>query len=176
MKNIFVLSMIALLSGCATSAKVGNMVAKNTDNHYSTSGPLANAVAVKRVSGGQRIHPLLIFNVESKNFSEALKASLKRQGLLCNSADKCRYQLIAKINNFSIPAFTIDAKVTSNIHYHVIDQQQNTSENFNISALFVANWLDYPHAPTRPLKGAEGSIKKNIGQFINRLKDQYPQP
>lgn len=168
MKKLLILGLSLALAGCATSARKDNM-AVNPANLTFDNAKFEQNIYIGEVTGGQRIHPLLAFRVENENFRDALAASLASQNLLCEEKAKCLYQLNSEIESFHIPAFTIDAKVTSKVNYQLINTTTNEQEKHAITGYFVAEWTKSLYAPNRPLIGAEGSVKENIKLLLQRL-------
>lgn len=168
MKKLLILCLSMALVGCATSARKDNMTVSPSLITFDNARFERN-IAIGDVNGGQRIHPLLAFRVENENFRDALMASLASQNLLCERQEKCRYQLNSEIESFHIPAFTVDAKVTSKVNYQLINTTTHEQEQHAITGYFVAEWTNSLYAPNRPLIGAEGSVKENIKLLLQRL-------
>jgi|GEM_PF-1529577 len=181
-------SALLLTTGCANTARVTEMALQPSVNAAGEAEPsrfkgsrFENAIYVESTRGGQRIHPLLSFKVDNAGFKGALEASLASQNLLCKEKSECTYGLTGELISFSIPAHSINAKVTSTVNYYVSPLQTESvapisegepkaSDVFNVTAVYTAVWTDALYAPNRPLLGAEGSIKENIKMFLNKLE------
>jgi len=183
---------LVLTTGCANTARVAEMslmpdvnAAGEVDNSRFNGTRYEKAIYVESTRGGQRIHPLLSFKVDNAGFKGAIESSLASQNLLCTVKSECTYALTAELISFSIPAHSINAKVTSTANYYLSPLQvdsatpsgkqeqkdpESAGEVFNVTSVYTAVWTKTLYAPNRPLLGAEGSIKKNIKLFLGKLE------
>ena len=84
MKLLFpvLLCLSFLLTGCATPARMEQMVASAQPAQRVIKTPLRENLAVTEVTGGQETNPMWKSNVASGEFERALEASLRDVGLL----------------------------------------------------------------------------------------------
>ena len=83
MRNARILAVLAALlylTGCASGAKMGNMVYEGPLKVYDTA--LEDNVDVTNVSGGEETNPAWTSEIDNDAFAGALKQTLKKQGLL----------------------------------------------------------------------------------------------
>jgi len=153
------------MSACATGAQMDGM--STSGNEYSYSDALKENVAVLSVSGGEETNPFLTSEISSEAFQEALKQSLKSQGLLSESG---KYKLKVEILNVDQPVFGMDFTVTTHVKYVLVDAVTSVVIfDETIAAPHTAPFGDSFSAVKRLRLANEGSGKKNIEMFLEKL-------
>ncbi len=166
LRLVFFASVSAVLIGCAGGATREGMVYQ-PDAALGFDRALDNAVAVGRVSGGQKTNPLWTSEIGNEAFADALKATLEGLGLW---SDTGRYQLRVELQEVDQPAFGFDMTVTTRVNYQLIDSQRNSIVlNETVVAEFTAT-VDDAFAGVKRLRLAnEGSVRKSIGELVKLL-------
>ncbi|MGK0524144.1 MAG: hypothetical protein ACI92N_001783 [Pseudomonadales bacterium] len=171
MRNARILAVLAALlylTGCASGAKMGNMVYEGPVKAYDTA--LENNVTVTNVSGGKETNPAWTSEIDNDAFAGALKQSLQKQGLLSGSG---RYQLEALLLEVDQPMFGLDFKVTTHVRYILTDSDNNGTVVLNktVVAPYTATIGDAFAAIKRLRLANEGSGKANIQGLLNKLNE-----
>lgn len=171
MRNARILAILVAmlyLSGCASGAKMGNMVYQGPVIAYDTA--LQSNVDVANVSGGEETNPAWTSEIDNNAFSGALKQSLKKQGLLSSNG---RYQLEALLLEVDQPLFGLDFEVTTHVKYILTDRE-------NIGAMVMNETIVVPYTATigdafaaikRLRLANEGSGNANIRGFLEKLSE-----
>jgi hypothetical protein len=163
------------LSACAQKADVGNMVLGKTAVQAAGS-PLASALCIGAVTGGEATNPMWVSKVDNEGFRGALDGSLRNNGLLASDPKNCRYDVNANLLGLSQPIAGISMTVTSNVNYSVLERASGdpyfqTTVKKPYTAEFGTAFLG-----VRRLQIAnEGSIRTNIGVFIDQLLSHKPE-
>ena len=158
---------ILYLSGCASGAKMENMIYQGGQKIYSDE--LNESLEVSNVSGGQKTNPAWTSEISSEAFSGAVKKSLLAQGLL---SDNGRYKLTVKMLKVDQPIFGLDLEVTTHVQYTLLDSKENlTVFDETIIAPHTATFSDAFAAVKRLRLANEGSGKKNISVFLKKLSE-----
>ncbi len=169
MNKIKLLSIIVFsifLTGCATGARIENMVYSDSSNK--TYAPeLKQQVSVNEVRGGKETNPMWKSQISNESFTFALKRSLETQGLYANEG---KYILTVDIIDVDQPLFGPDMTVTTHIKYELTDRQSN-SILFKkmILASYTATMTDAIIGEERLRLANEGSGKENIKKFLSEL-------
>ena len=162
-----VIAAVIYLSGCASGAKMENMIYQGGQKAY--SGELKDSLEVSNVSGGQKTNPAWTSEISSEAFSGAVKQSLLAQGLLSNDG---RYKLTVKMLKVEQPLFGLDFEVTTHVQYTLIDSKENsTIFDQTIVAPHTATFSDAFAGVERLRLANEGSGKKNISNFLEKLSE-----
>ena len=163
-----ILLSIAFLYGCASGAKMENMIYDGTSIDKSQfDRSLKQQVSVDTVSGGEETNPMWTSEISNEAFSGAVKQSLNNMGLL---APKGRYQLNVKLLNVDQPLFGFDMTVTTNVQYTLTDiKTGRVIFDRKVSAAHTATVSDAFVAITRLRLANEGSGKKNIEALLKHL-------
>ena len=166
LKLVGLLLSSVLLFGCASGAKMENMIATEHGGLTYNDG-LNSEVSVNKVSGGESTNPLWTSEISNDAFSGALKKSLENEGLL--SAEG-RYQLQATLLQVEQPLFGLDLKVVTHVEYLLIDKETNkVMLQETIIAPHTATVSDAFVAIQRLQIANEGSGRKNIEGLLLRL-------
>jgi len=165
-KITIVMAALVYLSGCASGAKMENMVYDGPSNYYDTS--LENNVGIPTVAGGEKTNPAWTSEISNDAFAAALKESLLKEGLLTG---KGRYQLEVIMLEVDQPIFGLDFKVTTHVKYLLTDLKNNEAVLMNetISASHTATIGDAFAAIKRLRLANEGSGKENIAGLLDAL-------
>ncbi len=155
------------ITGCATGAKVENMVYQGEEKSYTEE--LKDNVEVTGVLGGQKTNPAWTSEISDAAFSGALQQSLRAQGLL---ADDGQYELSVNMVKVEQPLIGLNLKVTTHIRYILTDTATD-SVVFDelIAAPHTATIGDAFAAVTRLRLANEGSGMKNIEVFLTKLSE-----
>jgi len=163
-----VLAALVYLSGCASGAKMENMVYDGQAMEYDAG--LENNLGVSSVTGGEETNPAWTSEIDNEAFTGALKESLLDQGLL---SGKGRYQLEAIMLKVDQPLFGLDFEVTTHVKY-ILTDSQNGGEvvlNETIVAPYTATVGDSFVAIKRLRLANEGSGKANISGLLDKLSE-----
>lgn len=162
---------LTYLSGCASPAEV-SMMTVDVDNkiQFASNSPYYKNLAVSSVAGSSETHPLWTSQVSSEDFKAALESSLNAAGLL-NSNESPRYYLTARLITLDQPLVGANMTVRTTVDYAIEDKklgQQVFDET--VDASFTSTMSDAFMGVTRLKMANEGSIKRNITLFLNKLK------
>ncbi|HEX7027330.1 MAG TPA: hypothetical protein VF268_08820 [Gammaproteobacteria bacterium] len=160
-----ILGVCSIIFGCASPAKMENMVYQGNPKTYTKE--LQKNVNVASVSGGKKTNPAWTSEINNDAFLGALKQSLLTQGLL---ADNGRYRLEVNLLSIDQPMFGFDMTVTTYVKYTLTDVKRNAvvmSET--ITAVHTATVGDAFAGVKRLRMANEGSGKKNIENFLDKL-------
>ncbi len=156
---------IVYISGCASGAKMENMTYQGSPKSYADE--LNDSLEVSNVSGGKKTNPLWISEISTEAFSSAVKKSLSTQGLLSEDG---RFKLEVEMLRVEQPLFGLDLKVTTYVQYTLTDSTNNSIVfDETIVAPHTATFSDSFAAIKRLRLANEGSGKKNISEFLDRL-------
>lgn len=167
-RMLVVIGCTAVLFGCASGAKMENMVYGNADGAPTTyDKALKKAINVGTVTGGEETNPLWTSEISDEAFYGAIRKTLELQGLLSDSG---RYRLSVSLLNVDQPSFGFDMTVTTDVKYTLVDSRTGkTLLNKTIKAPHTATVGDAFVAIERLRLANEGSGKKNIGAFMKAL-------
>jgi len=168
-----VLAALLYLTGCASGAKMGNMVYEGPLKAYDTA--LEDNVDVTNVSGGEETNPAWTSEIDNDAFSGALKQTLQEQGLLSGTG---RYQLEALLLEVDQPMFGLDFEVTTHVKYILTDRDNNDAVVLNdtIVAPYTATIGDAFVAIKRLRLANEGSGNANIAGLLEKLSELQIRP
>ena len=156
---------IVYLSGCASGAKIENMVYQGEQKTYPEE--LHNNVGLSNISGGQETNPLWTSEISNEAFYGALTSSLLAQGLL---SDDGRYKLVVKMLSVDQPILGLDLEVTTRVQYILTDSTNNAVVlDEVVIAPYIATFSDAAFAIERLRLANEGSGKKNIEGLLEKL-------
>ncbi len=163
----FVLIICSYLWGCASGAKMENMVFHGEQKEY--SGEMKENLGLGEVSGGEKTNPAWTSEIDNEAFSGAVKKSLKSQGLY---SDNGKYQLEVKMLKVDQPLFGLNLEVTTHVRY-ILSNTDNGSVVFDdtVIAPHTAGVGDAFAAVKRLRLANEGSAQKNIEGLLNKLTE-----
>jgi len=168
----FILPVIlVVLGGCASPAKVDQMIARDTSAQGLVSEELRENIRVTSVIGGDKTNPLWTSEINSEDFRMALEGSLRAAGLLSRLSSQGAYELEASLRKVKQPLFGLDLTVVTTVRYDLIDAvSRKTLFEDEITASHTATFSDAAYAVTRLRLANEGSARKNIEEFIKHLR------
>ena len=161
---------VALVTGCASPARVDQMSVSGQPAQRVSETPLRNNVAVSEVTGGKETNPMWKSNVGGSEFTMALEGSLRNVGLLAPNRQTGRFILTAHLNSLDQPTFGLDMTVTASVNY-VLVERLNGKEIFQrtMSVPYTATMSDAFIGVERLKLANEGAIRSNITQLIDEL-------
>ncbi|MEM7506830.1 MAG: hypothetical protein AAF415_08785 [Pseudomonadota bacterium] len=159
---------IATLSACAEPARVTGMTVSRQAELVPKTSPLANAICVKRVTGGEKTDPLWTSEVDSPSFEQALNLSLANNNLKGTST--CAFDLNANLLGLAQPTAGFNMTVTSNVNYSLLERQSQAPYfQTTVKTPFTAEFGTAFAGVERLRLANEGSIRANISQFLGEL-------
>lgn len=165
LKLILIFIACTCLFGCASGARMENMIYSGNQKEYSEK--LKENVEVSSCSGGKKTNPAWTSEIDDEAFSGAVKKSLLSQGLL---SDNGKYKLQIKMIKLDQPLFGFDMKVTSHVQYILTDSTNNSVVlDETIIAPYTATVNDAFYGVKRLMLANEGSGKKNIEGLLEKL-------
>lgn len=164
-------ALIALCTGCATSAQISGMtVAADQDKASTYDAQLKNNVRVSEVNGGDKTNPLWTSEIDSPDFGAALKQSLANADLL--GSESAAYALRANLLRVDQPLFGLNFEVTSEVEYTLVEAATNKVVLHEIIRTpFTAGFGDSVIGVKRLRLANEGSARVNIIAVLKRLSD-----
>lgn len=163
-------AILVVLGGCASPAKVDQMTARDTSTQGLVSEELRENILVTSVIGGDETNPLWTSEISSNDFRMALQDSLRAAGLLSQFTQGA-YELEASLQEVKQPLFGFSLTVVTTVFYELIDSaSRKTLFKDEIRASHTATFSDAAFAPKRLRLANEGSARKNIEEFIRRLR------
>lgn len=172
-KLLAILAASTYLFGCAAGAKQENITYRSYQP-ATYAQELSKNVNVEPVSGGRETNPAWTSEISNSAFFGALRDSLAAQNLY---SDNGRYKLQAALVAVEQPLFGMDMTVTTRIRYTLIDTQTNqTLLEETVVAPHTATVGDAFAGVKRLRMANEGSAKKNIQNFLNRLAQLKIEP
>ncbi len=167
-----VCSILLILAGCATPARVEQMTARPSTQviRAADSSLLRSNTAVKSVTGGKATNPLWVSNVSGSDFERALEASLSTAGLLASNRQASLYQINADLVKMDQPIFGIDMTVTAQVKYELVERSTGkTIYSKEIRSPFTATMGDAFLGSERLKIANEGAVKSNLNIFISEI-------
>ena len=158
-----------LITGCASTARVDNMIIEAQPSQRIIKTPLRNNLAIRDVTGGKETNPLWKSNVGSSDLEQALEESLRSVGLLADRQSG-RYMIIAHLNSLDQPSIGINFTVTASVSYTVVERA--TGKNIydrTIVLPYTANFGDHLYGVARLRLANEGAIRVSITQLVGDL-------
>ena len=171
-KVIFVLVMTTYLLGCASAAKMEGMVFQGNQKEYASE--LSESMVLGPVSGGKTTYPFWTSQIGSEAFANAVKQSLKSQGLY---SDTGKYRLEARILRVEQPFFGLDFEVATYVQY-ILTNAKTGAVIFDekVFAQYTASVSDTFFGVKRLRLANEGSAQKNIEEFLEKLSKLRIEP
>jgi len=164
------LACIALISGCATPARVDQMAASGQPAQRVAETALRNNISIKDVTGGKETNPMWTSNVGGGEFTLALEQSLRNVGLLAANREAGRFTLTSHLQSLDQPMFGFDMTVTASVNYIVVERATG-KEVFQKTVVlpYTAKMGDSMMGVERLKLANEGAIRVNISQFIDDI-------
>ncbi|GAB2196973.1 hypothetical protein [Sessilibacter sp. MAH4] len=155
------------LWGCASGAKMQNMVYQGDQKEYSEE--IQNNLNLGEVAGGKKTNPAWTSQIGNESFAGAVKESLKLQGLYSETG---KYRLEVQMLKVEQPFIGIDFKVTTHVQYKLINiATGDVVFDETIVAPYTAGFGDAVIAATRLRLANEGSGKENIAGLLSKLSE-----
>lgn len=170
--RLLALSMVALLTACATPARVDQMQVSTSlaTRTAVSSSELRENVAVRDVTGGKETNPMWMSNVSSSDFERALEASLKDAGLWSPNRQAGKYLLVAHLEKLDQPMFGASMTVTASVRYALVERSSGKTVFERILATpYTAEWNAAFMGSERLKLANEGAVRSNIQQLIDAL-------
>lgn len=175
-RNLALLGCLSLLFGCATGAKMENMVYTDLSTAPTYDVVLKDGVTVQGVSGGKKTNPAWKSEVSDEKFAGAVKESLRLHNLLADG-NAGNYQLEIKLLKVQQPMFGLNFKVTMHAQYILKETATGiVVMDSTVVADHTAGVGDALSAVKRLRLANEGSAKANIGAFLAELSTMEISP
>ena len=162
---------LAVLQGCASAAKIENMVPTDVER-VDPKSALADQIYISGASGGDETNPMWTSEISAEDFRKALEQALSNSGLLSEMRSSGQYELRVFLDEVDQPFIGLDMTVTTKVTYEVI--QRDTRERVfreQITASHTATMSEQFYGVERLRLANEGSAEENIKIFIERLLD-----
>lgn len=160
----------ALMTGCASPARIDAMTASASPTQRVTTGPMRNNVAVRDVTGGKETNPMWVSNVGNSEFEQALESSLRDAGLLSAGKQAGKFILTVHMEKVDQPMFGVAMTVTATVRYSLVERITGKEVlNRTISLPFTASFSSSLLGYERLRLANEGAIRINIGKIIDEL-------
>ena len=174
MRYFSVLIIAGLLAGCASPARVDQMVATpQAGVTLPDNSPLRAAMVVGSVIGGERTNPLWTSEVDNPQFQQALEKSLQAAGMLATGDPK--YRLNAALVKLDQPIIGFDFEVVSHVKYTVVEAASGKQVfERTMDAAYTAKMSDAFVGVERLRLANEGSIRTNIAKLMDALREAGP--
>lgn len=160
---------LAILQGCASAAKIENMVPSDVERADPNSA-FANGLYVSAASGGDDTNPMWTSEISAEDFRQALEQALSNSGLLSEMRSSGQYEVRVFLDEVDQPFIGLDMTVTTKITYEVV--RQDTRERVfeeQVIASHTATMGEQLYGVERLRLANEGSAEKNIQIFIQKL-------
>lgn len=159
-----------LLVGCATPARVGDMVDRSGQRSSLASEELRTNIFVDSVIGGEETNPLWTSEIGSKEFQSALEQSLAKAGLLDIVKADSSYLLRVNMLKVDQPWAGLDMTVTATVNYILTDKLSGrVIYERDIAIPYTAEFSEAFLAMERLRKANEGAARVNIKEFVDDL-------
>lgn len=166
-KLLLISSITLVLFGCASGAKMENMVATPSKSLVYDQ-QIKQQVGVGAVTGGEKTNPLWTSEISNEAFSGAVEKTLLGQGLLAQGEG--RYQLLVSMLKVDQPLMGFDLEVVTHVHYVLKDRQTDEVLMSEIViSPYTATVSDAFAAVQRLRLANEGSGRENIAALLERL-------
>jgi hypothetical protein len=160
---------LAQVAACATAAKPEAMVVMPAASAQPFPQGLQHAMCVRTVTGGQKTNALWVSKVDDQSFQTALANSLAGAGLTAPSTG-CSFPVDVNLLGLSQPIAGFDMTVTSHVNYKVYDASGQPLVLATIDTPYTADFSAAFVAAERLRLANEGSIRTNISQFMDKLR------
>lgn len=158
------------LGACASAARPEAMAVLPSTVAAAKVGDVGyGAIKIVNVSGGTETNPLLMSEVASGDFRQALESSLKSTGFL-GATDAAPLSLTAAMLELKQPFAGLDLSVTSRVRYSVTDASGKLIFDDTVAATGTAKMGEAFVATERLRLANEYAIRENIKGFIERFR------
>ena len=173
-KTALLLSLIALLTACASPARIAGMTASPQPSLDPNQTHLKESIRITQVSGGQETNPMWTSQVDAASFRQALEQSLRQAGLLGN-AELANHYLSAELIDLDQPLIGASFTVTARVRYELIDADADQVVYQElITQPYTAQFSDAFIGTERLKLANEGAIRNNIEALIEDLYQLKP--
>ncbi len=172
-KGFFILVLIALVTGCASPAKMENMTISSEEwGQFKGSVKLKNNIIVETISGGKGTNPLWTSEISNEDFKQAMMNSLADAQYLSSSSESSEYSLSAVLIEVKQPLLGASMTPTTIISYSLVDKE-NKEEIFykKVTTPYTAKWNAAFLGVERLRLANEGSARNNIKSLIENLNE-----
>lgn len=166
---VAVVGLVALISGCASPARIDKMTVAGQPSQRIAETPLRSNLAIRDVTGGKETNPMWKSNIGSTEFEQALEISLRAVGLLADR-QAGNYTLTAQLESVDQPFVGLDMTVTASVSY-VVSERATGKDVFKrtFTVPYTASFGDAFVGVERLRLANEGAIRANITQLIDEL-------
>jgi hypothetical protein len=168
-RSVLIAAALGQLAACASAAKPEAMVVSTTPTQAPFPQSLQHAMCVRTVTGGQKTNALWVSKVDDQSFNTALSQSLSNAGLAA-PASGCSFPVDVNLLGLSQPIAGFDMTVTSHVNYKVFDPSGQPLVLATIDTPYTADFSAAFVAAERLRLANEGSIRTNISQFLDKLR------
>ncbi len=169
MKYALIFGLAIILSGCATSAKIDQMVPEDIVA-VSPNSLYANAIVIDQVSGGEKTNPLWTSEISSEGFETALRDALTRSGMLSPLRSTGRLNLQVILEEVKQPLFGFSMTVTLTATYRLVRiDGGEILLNEKLVTPYTAKAGDHFLGSERLRLANEGAARESIKAFIELL-------
>lgn len=167
-KSLATIGLLTALAGCASAAKVENMAyAVPSGQQGGYDAALQQQVRMGFVGGGTDTNPLAASEIETADFSEAVRQSLALRGLHSESG---KFELTVMLLRVDKPFGGLNMTVTTTVQYILKDSESDEVVfDETVVAPHTASMGDAFIGSTRLRLANEGSARKNIQGFMEAL-------
>lgn len=174
MKKIITIMIVAItsiyLQGCASGATTAGMT--STKTYMTSNNPFAQKISVDAVDGGSWTNPIWISKVGNKDMQEAVKASLKNNGLLANGNGA--YILKPTIKDVDQPIFGASFTVNADVQYVLKEAASGKVVlSKTLKSSHKATMSDSFFGVKRMRIANEGAIRNNIDLLLQQITEPY---
>ena len=164
-----------LLAGCASAARVDNMIVIQPAARATQRTPLTETIAVGEIRGGRETNPLWKSEVGNEEFRQALRTSLLAATYLAPNEAQAPYVLEANLLGMSHPIIAASVEVTTHANYVLRDKRADKPVFLEtITSTYTAPWNASFLGVERLRLANEGSVRENINQLLQRLQQVEP--
>ncbi|MDR9390341.1 MAG: hypothetical protein RI549_08315 [Wenzhouxiangella sp.] len=173
-KTAVVVVMAAVLSGCATPARISGMVASYDSVEAPADAYLRDSIRVGQVTGGKETNPMWTSQVDAVSFRAALERSLEQAGLF-NNSDLADHYLNAQLVELDQPLFGTSLTVKATVRYELIHAPtERVVYEQMIERAHTAKFSDAFIGVERLKLANEGAVRVNIETLIADLYEITP--
>ncbi len=168
-KRIAIVALAALVTACASPARIDQMTARTGGGVLVTTSPFKGQVAVKEVTGGADTNPMWTSQIASADFERALEKSLELAGLVAPRQGGLFY-ITADMVKIDQPLIGFNMTVTASVRYMVIERSSNKAVfDKVIEVPYTATMGDALMGVERLKLANEGAARVNIEKLIAEL-------
>lgn len=176
-RTLLAVCALTIVGACAGAARPDRMVPELSDADAAAHNtPLSGGIAVMTVGGGEETNPWATSKVASEDLQEALRLSLSQHGFLAPDRAGAPYRLSAFLIDLKQPGGGYTLTVDSVVRYVLEKRDGDVVFDDLVTASYKANFSESVIAIERLRLANEGSIKANIGRFLESLRKLGAEP